>query len=133
MSGAGGARFSPAEVKGLLDDAEKAYRASKAWAPTVFKMSMVDIKDMRDDLQQCIAAAKPGQAMVPAMVSAAWAGQPVKVVELYCAACGRLASELKKCSACRAVGYCSRECQVDHWKKGGHKRECATLAAQRKT
>ena len=33
------------------------------------------------------------------------------------------------CSACRAVRYCSAECQRAHWKKG-HKRACATLRLQ---
>lgn len=29
----------------------------------------------------------------------------------------------KRCSKCRAVGYCSTECQLAHWKKG-HKKAC---------
>lgn len=32
----------------------------------------------------------------------------------------------------QAVSYCSRACQVEHWKQGGHKAECARLAAQQK-
>ena len=27
------------------------------------------------------------------------------------------------------MSYCSRECQMKHWKEGGHRRECARLAA----
>lgn len=30
----------------------------------------------------------------------------------------------KRCSQCRAVAYCSRECQAAHWKKG-HKKACS--------
>lgn len=29
----------------------------------------------------------------------------------------------KRCSQCRAVAYCSRECQAAHWRKG-HKKAC---------
>jgi MYND finger len=34
-----------------------------------------------------------------------------------------------QCSKCRSVRYCSRECQVLHWKKG-HKKECSLLASK---
>lgn len=34
------------------------------------------------------------------------------------------AAPFKRCSQCRAVAYCSRECQAAHWKKG-HKKACA--------
>lgn len=34
----------------------------------------------------------------------------------------------KRCSQCHAVGYCSRECQGAHWKKG-HRKACAALRA----
>ena len=37
-----------------------------------------------------------------------------------CAACG--AAALMRCSACKAEGYCSRECQREHWK--AHKAFC---------
>ncbi|PRW56533.1 Zinc finger MYND domain-containing 10 [Chlorella sorokiniana] len=40
--------------------------------------------------------------------------------------------QLKKCSKCSAVAYCSRECQVRHWQEGGHKAECSRLAAERR-
>lgn len=48
------------------------------------------------------------------------------------ATCGRIGSldstavgvpKLKKCSRCQGPQYCSKTCQVQHW-KGGHKREC---------
>ena len=54
-----------------------------------------------------------------------------KRLETPCAGCGAVrkvdALPYKNCSACRAVCYCTRECQKKHWK--AHKRECATLAA----
>jgi hypothetical protein len=28
------------------------------------------------------------------------------------------------CSGCRAVRYCSKACQSDHWRQGGHARDC---------
>jgi ankyrin repeat protein len=40
-----------------------------------------------------------------------------------CAHCDTTTSEkLQKCSACRRVYYCNRECQVAHWKR--HKPAC---------
>jgi hypothetical protein len=44
--------------------------------------------------------------------------------------CGRVEScpkAFKVCSQCRAVKYCTRECQKAGW-KAGHKRECAAMA-----
>ena len=34
------------------------------------------------------------------------------------------------CGKCGCERYCSRECQVDHWKNGGHKEECSTFDPQ---
>jgi hypothetical protein len=31
-----------------------------------------------------------------------------------------------KCARCGLVEYCSRECQKQHWRKGGHKVHCVT-------
>ncbi|KAL5559571.1 hypothetical protein UlMin_035782 [Ulmus minor] len=41
--------------------------------------------------------------------------------DLACVVCGNPAS--KKCSRCKAVRYCSTNCQEVHW-KSGHKSEC---------
>lgn len=43
-----------------------------------------------------------------------------------CAHCGLSqgnAIKLKKCAHCKAFSYCSRECQLKHW-KAGHKVDC---------
>ena len=40
-----------------------------------------------------------------------------------CAHCGINAPSLKACSRCKITSYCSKECQVAHW-KSGHKSDC---------
>ena len=35
---------------------------------------------------------------------------------------------LKACSRCQLVRYCTKACQVQHWKDGGHKRFCVAVA-----
>ena len=35
---------------------------------------------------------------------------------------------LMRCAKCLGVAYCSRECQVTHW-KGDHKQHCQEIAA----
>ena len=44
-----------------------------------------------------------------------------------CASCGQAAAKLSQCAACKSAVYCSRRCQVAHW-KSGHKAECPALA-----
>lgn len=44
-------------------------------------------------------------------------------VRCRCAQCEKLCDKLQRCSACQLVGYCSRSCQVKHW-KAGHKQAC---------
>eukprot|EP00877_Chromochloris_zofingiensis_P012924 jgi/Chrzof1/7886/Cz02g40010.t1 len=39
-----------------------------------------------------------------------------------CAACGQAADELKRCSRCKGIWYCGRDCQRMDWPR--HKTEC---------
>jgi hypothetical protein len=50
-----------------------------------------------------------------------------KSTESRCSSCGRFEEEidLKLCVNCKVAFYCSRECQVRHYRF--HKRECANL------
>lgn len=41
-----------------------------------------------------------------------------------CARCGTGGVPMRKCDRCRAARYCSKECQVAHWRHGGHKHMC---------
>lgn len=45
-----------------------------------------------------------------------------------CANCGTFNAAsgrgLDVCGGCRRRAYCSRACQMQHWKVGGHKQEC---------
>ena len=45
-----------------------------------------------------------------------------EVVNL-CALCESRNAKMR-CGGCRVRWYCSKECQVLHWKRGGHKQEC---------
>jgi len=44
--------------------------------------------------------------------------------EEECGNCAVKSSDLKRCSYCLLVYYCSRECQKQDWKAGGHKYLC---------
>jgi len=43
-----------------------------------------------------------------------------------CDFCDPTGKSFKKCKSCKLRLYCSRECQLAHW-KNGHKQECCTL------
>ncbi|GFH47844.1 hypothetical protein CTEN210_04320 [Chaetoceros tenuissimus] len=60
----------------------------------------------------------------------------ISVLELYeerwrCWQCNDLGSKDKKknklCASCKCTAYCSRECQVKHWKVGLHKKSCKEI------
>ncbi|KAL7050097.1 hypothetical protein ACKWTF_003955 [Chironomus riparius] len=48
-------------------------------------------------------------------------------VNIFCSTCGDEKPD-KKCSKCKQVQYCDRECQRLHWSI--HKKECARLSSQ---
>jgi hypothetical protein len=48
-----------------------------------------------------------------------------------CGDCGS-PDALRVCYGCNEVYYCARACQKNHWKRGGHKLECAELQAKQK-
>ncbi|KAL4857167.1 Zinc finger MYND domain-containing protein 10 [Chlorella vulgaris] len=54
---------------------------------------------------------------------------PANPGEPLCAACGAdgSAGNLKRCSGCKSVFYCSRDCQLQHW-EALHHHDCARLA-----
>ena len=49
-------------------------------------------------------------------------GTPTKKL---CSKCGKESDKLKKCTACKCVWYCDKDCQNRHWKE--HKKECKPI------
>ena len=45
-----------------------------------------------------------------------------------CDNCGKfqkaVGNTMKRCGGCRAFQFCSKQCQLQHWKEGGHKSAC---------
>jgi hypothetical protein len=62
-------------------------------------------------------------------------GRAAKMAEkrkcTHCEAAETPSLDMMKCSKCKRVQYCSKECQKTHWKKV-HKKECESLATDRK-
>jgi ankyrin repeat protein len=46
-----------------------------------------------------------------------------------CAVCYKKLEKPKRCGKCKAVNYCSVDCQAFHWKKGGHSKACVAPSA----
>lgn len=63
-----------------------------------------------------------------------------KMIEYYdklkigpeCAMCGTPGCTLA-CGQCQTVKYCGRNCQVFHWKNGGHKTTCDSAKKEQST
>ncbi|KAL4227023.1 hypothetical protein ACF0H5_014999 [Mactra antiquata] len=58
-----------------------------------------------------------------------------EVSDAVCSQCKKSPEEgtLKRCAQCHVTLYCSRECQVVHWKQGGHKDNCEGYVIARPT
>ena len=54
---------------------------------------------------------------------------PLLGMHKFCASCGSPAATLK-CARCRLVSYCSKQCQLAHW-RGGHRQLCNANEAHR--
>ena len=59
--------------------------------------------------------------------------------DVSCASCGNqqragtlagLRWNWQKCSRCQKAFYCNRDCQREHWKRGGHKQACKEPAKE---
>ena len=126
FSGGTGPFWSVEEVRGLLATAKSALAKFKPWMPLALHAQFRG--EIADDIQSVneAAACSPEQAMTP-VLDAPHVRQFSSIPR--CSGCGRQATSLKKCSRCRVAAYCSRACQVHHWKEGGHKQECAQLEA----
>jgi MYND finger len=51
-----------------------------------------------------------------------------------CAACGvsgKVPLKVRTCAGCLRVCYCSRDCQVRHWRTAGHRKACWTVVRDR--
>ena len=48
-----------------------------------------------------------------------------KAAKKFCSACGKKSDTAKKCTACKCVWYCDKDCQNKHWKE--HKKECKPI------
>jgi tetratricopeptide (TPR) repeat protein len=70
--------------------------------------------DFRDMAQMFVANIKPEAALT----------------HRECHYCHCVTDDGKRCSACKAAVYCSKDCQVKAW-KSGHKKECSKESATR--
>jgi hypothetical protein len=130
MAGAEGPHCSRRELRALLQQGQRARALCKPWLPTAGACTLNALAELTQNYFDDLAGRWPAaEDSLPADMQLARSQLPAKRYE--CAACGQDALHLRRCSACRAVSYCSPECQRRHWKEGGHKQQCPQLAAAR--
>lgn len=77
----------------------------------------------RSHIPFCVWAINKAEKLYPSCRGSAHKNK-LNIWKLVCANCGsREKSKLKMCSRCEAFSYCSKKCQVKHW-KDGHKVDC---------
>ena len=120
------------KMKEAVKEASRSINYSKPWAggpPIPFKPLEFNIEYHRMLLSLMIAGPalktqRGNFAMMPGKDK--W-----KESMKGCDNCGNRLKPLSKCTGCRKVSYCSRECQVQAWK--GHKSECKKHSGSKKT
>ncbi|EIW78283.1 ankyrin [Coniophora puteana RWD-64-598 SS2] len=55
-------------------------------------------------------------------------GEQAPLDDRKCASCHKRADDMKRCSRCQTVLYCSTDCQVSHWQT--HKVECQSFSGE---
>mmetsp|Transcript_28560 Transcript_28560/g.52145 ORF Transcript_28560/g.52145 Transcript_28560/m.52145 type:complete len:638 (-) Transcript_28560:200-2113(-) len=84
-----------------------------------------DAEEKRNSIDKEIAKAIDwGNRMVAEVIIADL--KPGMISHGECDYCGKVTDSPKRCAACKAVCYCSKDCQVTAW-KNGHKKQCKKL------
>lgn len=117
------------KMKEAVREASRAINYSQPWdgsPPMKFQPLEFNIEYHRRLLRLMIAGPalktqRGNMAMMP--------GAKYKESFKGCDNCGNRLKPLSKCTACRKVSYCSRECQVQAWKE--HKPECKKHSAKK--
>ena len=107
-SGAEGPRWSLQEVRGLEARTEQALQLCKSWLPADLKRPLQQELTRAAALTDQQAAEHAGQTELPSAGSCN--STMANNSQLACSGCGQPAWQLRKCSRCKAVSYCSREC-----------------------
>ena len=120
-----GPTWSLAEARALLQQAGGFLKLSKPWL--WFRSPLLDdVKALTRQVEEA-AAARPGAERLPATGAMEDFAFPQNQPSAPCDACGMHSQKLRRCAACKTAAYCSRECQVKHWKQV---RCCRLLAAR---
>ncbi|KAL4452227.1 hypothetical protein ABPG75_007889 [Micractinium tetrahymenae] len=123
-----GGRWSLAGVHALLDAAARDVRHCRPWLPHA--LSMAEPVALLRQMAEVEQAQQPSLELLPGQ----WRLVPgestlQRMAAMKCWCCEQQVHQLRRCSACGVAAYCSRACQLAHWRTS-HKRECARLAAQ---
>jgi hypothetical protein len=96
----------------------------------------IDLCDVDGNSARALASISvaPSMSEVAALVSkyALRRGRAEKLRhESTCSNCAKAGDSLLECSKCHSVYYCCKECQVTHWRSGGHKQFCNQLSSEK--
>ncbi|RPA84557.1 hypothetical protein BJ508DRAFT_412630 [Ascobolus immersus RN42] len=109
-----------------------------------------DVNERSQEITVKTTCLKEAEEVARSFVGRVWGGKPISKVGVKCQGCGKvwegdplsdelvgedgwgraMRKELKRCTGCRSVGYCGRECQKKGWKE--HKYMCPLLGGAAK-
>ena len=129
MTGAAGGMVDMKALMQLVEHAESEVDAAAAAGQQRVTETDDEARYERELAQDNKALAHAALANDCSDIRALPAGEEKQKVEATnersCAVCGKGMATPKVCAKCKAIAYCSRECQKSHWK--AHKRSCAQL------
>ena len=116
-----GPLWSVAEVSTLLEQAKSSLALCEPWLPKASHYKQ-ELASVRGEVDSEIRRSR-GRRELPTSGLLTVGVDVAPRLAKACTFCNLHTLHLLKCSQCKAASYCSKECQLKHW-KSGHKQEC---------
>ena len=98
------------------------YRARLAAKTAARKRAAADKARPTDSVEAFLISSSPNASIGASIADL------IAHVGIGCENCGAVGDDCAKCSGCKTVSYCSKECQHADWFTGGHNVECAAIS-----
>ncbi|KAL4439771.1 hypothetical protein ABPG75_002772 [Micractinium tetrahymenae] len=113
-------------ARGAAEQAAQCLPPMHSWMPRLLRQSLEGMQRRVEEQLQAAASGRYTQVVSQQAREAPTFWQAHKAAP-RCSFCGDVPPHARRCGRCRVAVYCSKDCQLKHW-RAGHRSECARLA-----